>query len=392
MQEFKSTRNDGQKAAVGTCCGEMGDRSPFPVVVEKTCSNGKKQLPPWATGITKTPAGEILKVSTEWSRADFWGMLKSRTSGFRMKYAVQPGLYAIGEPTGDSDVFVSANYKLSFDTLRRSLKGLNAWILVLDTKGINVWCAAGKGTFGTDEMLKRISETGLDRIVTHRRIILPQLGAVGVNASAVQRRTGFRVFFGPVDARDIPAYIREGYKKNKEMRTIKFPMGDRLILAPMEINPAMRKFIWLAAGILLIFGLQPSGILFEPAWSNGIPFALLGILAVFSGALLTPALLPFLPFRSFAMKGWVAGIVVVFIGVQTLGIAGRLGILGLIVAYLFFPVLSSYLALQFTGATTFTGISGVKKELKMGIPIYVGTVGVSLVLMIVFKLKEWGIV
>ncbi len=391
MQECKSTRKDGDKAA-GTCCGEIGDRFPFPVIAEKASSNGKEQLPPWASGIAKTPAGEIFRVSSEWSRADFWGMIKSRTSGFRMKYAVPPGLYAIGEPTADSDVFVSANYKLSFDTLRRSLKGLNAWILVLDTKGINVWCAAGKGTFGTDELVKRISETGLDRVVTHRRIILPQLGALGVNASAVQRRTGFRVFFGPVDARDISAYMREGYKKSKEMSIIKFSMGDRLILAPMEINPAMKKFIWLAAGILLIFGLQPSGILFEPAWSKGVPFALLGILAVFSGGLVTPALLPFLPFRSFAMKGWIAGIVVVLIGAQMLGIAGRLGMLGLIVAYAFFPVLSSYLALQFTGATTFTGISGVKKELKIGIPIYMGTAGVSLMLMIVFKLKEWGIV
>ena len=84
-------------------------------------------------------------------------MLRSRTGAFRMKYSVAPGLYSIGGPDKDSDVFVSANYKLSFDMLRRELKGMNAWILVLDTKAINVWCAAGKRTFSADEIVKRIA-------------------------------------------------------------------------------------------------------------------------------------------------------------------------------------------------------------------------------------------
>ena len=110
----------------------------------------KKVMPPWATGTMATTAGTVYRVSADWSRADTWGMIKSRLGAFRMSYSVPAGLYAVGEPTKDSDVFVTANYKLTFDILRRELKGLNAWILVLDTKSINVWCAAGKVTFGTD--------------------------------------------------------------------------------------------------------------------------------------------------------------------------------------------------------------------------------------------------
>ena len=207
----------------------------------------KKAPPPWSLGSLSTPAGSVYRVSTDWTRADYWGMIKSRIGAFRMKYSVTPGLYAVGEPTQDSDVFVTANYKLTFDILRRSLKGMNAWVLVLDTNSINVWCAAGKGTFGTDELVKRIGEAKLDQVVSHRRLILPQLGAVGVNAAEVQKKTGFRVSFGPVQARDIPAYVRAGYKKTKEMSTITFPMLDRLILTPMEINPVMKKFPWFAA-------------------------------------------------------------------------------------------------------------------------------------------------
>ena len=185
----------------------------------------------------------VNKVSSEWSRSDYSGSIKCRISdSFRMKYKIEPGLYAIGEPDGNSDVFASANYKLSFDILRKELNGLSAWILVLDTKGINVWCAAGKGTFGTEELVKRISKVKLGNFLNHRRIIVPQLGAVGVNADTVFKQTGFKVYFGPVYAKDIKNYIEAGKRKTPEMRKIEFSTLNRLILTPMEIIPAIKKF------------------------------------------------------------------------------------------------------------------------------------------------------
>ncbi len=350
----------------------------------------KKNMPPFATGTLTTPAGPVFRVTPEWTRADYVGMIRSRIGAFRMTYSVKPGLYAVGDPTKDADVFVTANYKLTFDILRRELKGMNAWILALDTKSINVWCAAGKGTFGTEELITRLTAVKLEAVVDHHRIILPQLGAVGVNSAEVQKRTGFRVSFGPVRAQDIPAYIRDGYKKTKEMRTITFSMLDRLVLTPMEINPAMKKFPWFAGGLLILFGLQPSGILFRNAWHSGLPFIILLLLSVVAGAFVTPMLLPFIPFRSFAVKGWIAGIALTALAASGFGLVDSHHPLLLAATYLFFPALSSYIALQFTGSTTFTGMSGVKKELKIGIPLYIGTAGVSGLLMVLFKIREWG--
>ena len=77
--------------------------------------------------------------------ADRWDHFLARIGVNRQGHRVDPGLYAIGSPSGDSPVLVTANYTLSFDALRSVLSGISAYILVLDTKGINVWCAAGKG-------------------------------------------------------------------------------------------------------------------------------------------------------------------------------------------------------------------------------------------------------
>ncbi|MGE5237844.1 MAG: mercury methylation corrinoid protein HgcA [Chloroflexota bacterium] len=336
-------------------------------------------------------SGSVPRVSTALTISDHWEHVKCRISAFRHSYSVPPGLYAVGEPDRSSDVLVSANYKLSFDALRRELTGLDAWILVLDTKGINVWCAAGKGTFGTEELVGRIRSAQLDKVVDHRRIILPQLCAPGVSAHKVGRATGFRVLYGPVQARDIPAYIKAGYKASREMRTVAFTLHDRLVLTPMEVVPAMKKFPIYAAAILIILGLSPSGILFKDAWAGGLPLLVLGLVAVLAGAFFTPLLLPFIPFRSFAMKGWLVGLLSLYLSSQFVTPPDQHSVLLLAFSYLFFPLASSYIALQFTGATTFTGMSGVKRELKFALPVYVSVGAVSVMLLAGFKLVQWGV-
>ena len=363
----------------------------------KSCCDGapllsppEAQSEPWVADCLDYPQGKVLQVKTEWSRADRIGCIRARITSFRMRYRIEPGLYAVGRPDTNSPVLVSANYKLSFDSLRRELAGLNTWILVIDTDGINVWCAAGKGTFGTVEVVNRIRSVELDKIVSHRRIILPQLGAPGVHAHIIQEATGFRVSFGPVLARDIKAYIQAGFQATHEMRTVRFPLLSRLILAPMELNPAFKK-LWVPALILMaLFGLQKHGILFLDVWSPGLPFLLLGLVSVLIGALLVPLFLPYIPFRSFALKGLLFSTIIFALGFPLIYPALHHNPWLLASACLLFPALSSYLALNFTGTTTFTNISGVKKELRISIPIYIAAVSISGVLLILYKLTTWG--
>jgi len=113
--------------------------------------------PDFITGQLQSGSLAIPVVSSVWSRRDHLDTLKVCWSIGRMNYRVEPGIYAVGSPDRNSHIFVTANYKLSFDHLRRALNGMNAWILVINTKGINVWCAAGKKTFGTNEIVQRIT-------------------------------------------------------------------------------------------------------------------------------------------------------------------------------------------------------------------------------------------
>jgi hypothetical protein len=287
-------------------------------------------------------------------------------------------LYALGHPTPDSHVFVTANYTLSFDALRSSLAGVDGYILVLDTKGINVWCAAGKGTFGTDELVGRVASTGLPEVVAHRKLILPQLGAPGVVAHEVRRRSGFAVEYGPVRAADLPQYLETG-RATPEMRRVRFGLRDRAALIPVELVHILLPMA--LAAILL--------------WLLATPLAALGaVTALLAGVVLFPLLLPWLPTQQFSSKGFILGgvmaaafAVLVFVQGSDLALWRRVG---WALAYLLaMPPMTAYLALNFTGSTTFTSRTGVRREMSTYIRPMALTFGLGIVFTLASTIVQW---
>lgn len=275
----------------------------------------------------------------------------------RSGHRVAPGLYRLGNPGPDSPVFASANYTLSFDALRSSLAGYDAYILVLDTKGINVWCAAGKGTFGTEELVRRIRITGLSEVISHRKIIVPQFGTPGISWPEVLRKSGFSVEYGPIRASDLPEYLRT-HTATPEMRTVQFPIRDRIVLIPVEL-----------AHVAL-----PAAIITAVLWFLAGPVvALAAISAVIAGTVLFPILLPFIPSQDFSVKGFLLGGIVALPFVYAFASAPVLPVwaeaAGALTALLIIPAVTAYLALNFTGSTTFTSRTGVRKESFRYVPL-----------------------
>jgi hypothetical protein len=323
-------------------------------------------------------------ISTEYGVRDISGAIMVRWGINRNNYRVTPGLYAIGAPDGSSDIFVTANYKLSFDHVRKNLSGINCWVLVLDTKGVNVWCAAGKGTFGTKELVNRIIEVSLDTIVNHKRIILPQLGATGVAAHKVKEETGFNVHYGPVRASDIKRFIIEGYRADKKMRKVTFGLKDRLKLVPNDF--IYGKFYLLGAFVFvfLVSFIRNKGALINDSVNIGLTAMLNIFFAYFAGIVITPILLPYLPGRRFSLKGFFAGAVIVlflFIINRTIGH----DLYEKIAWFMIIPVISSFMAMNFTGSSTYTSLSGVKKEMKTAVPLQITFSVLGVILLVIGK-------
>ena len=324
----------------------------------------------------KTDAGDIPIIKSRLGKIDLFSTFYVRCGIKRHKYTVAPGLYGIGKPDKNSEVLVTANFKLTFDHLRKAIEGVNAWILVLDTKGVNVWCAAGKGTFSTLELVNRIKECSLEKIVDHKRIIVPQLGATGVAAGDVKKMSGFRVVYGPIRANDIPEFLKNKRKADKKMRQVTFSLYERFILTPVEIQILIKPSLIAAFALFIISGFGPGVFSFLHAWERGMTSFLALIAGIVSGAFITPVLLPFIPSREFALKGIISGCVfaipLLIIVSSTIS-----DVAGLSALFLFCVTISSYLAMNFTGATSFTSPSGVEKEMKRYIPVQLASLVMS---------------
>ncbi|UCF06615.1 MAG: acetyl-CoA synthase subunit gamma [bacterium] len=376
----ESTRNTGE------CCQGSSTQKPVEQAREQQeCTCQPEEAPHWSDGSIDTPSGRILRVKTTLTPRDHLGTWMVHWGIRRMRYKITPGLYAVGSPTQQSPVFVTANYKMSFDRLRSQLWGRHAWILVLDTKGVNVWCSAGKGTFGSEELMRRIQAVRLEEIVSHRTLILPQLSATGVSAHIVRKGNGWRVVFGPVRSEDLPRYLDAGMKATPQMRCVRFTLANRLVLIPLECVEWFKYLVLASVVFLLLSGFGTGGYSLERIQDVGLRSVLMLLIAYLAGAAFSPALLPWIPGRAFSVKGaWIglaAVVVLIAYGLPGPGVFDNwLEAGGWL---LLVPAISSFLAMNFTGASTYTSLSGVRREMRVAVPSQITATAAGIVVWVV---------
>jgi len=227
-------------------------------------------------------------------------------------FPTKPGLRRVGNPDRFSPVLVTCNFELTVRKVIRTLEhdGIDAWLLVAPTKGINVWCAAGGGHFTTDTIVSILKTSGVENMVEHRELILPQLSAVGVNIWTLKERTSWNPRFGPVDIKHLAAYLGNGEPPvEREYRRMRFDIKDRLI---MGTNLGFNSLLFFILP-LLIASIWVSGL-----WWKSIP--LLFLLAVLNSILVF-----WLPGKPGVQKGFSLGLLVSAVFVVTSQIVWKTG-------------------------------------------------------------------
>jgi hypothetical protein len=210
---------------------------------------------------------------------------------------VRPGLYALGQPDRGSPVLVTGNFDLTVRRLVKAIDGsVDAWILVADSAGINVWCAAGGGYFTAEKVIAAVRSSRLAEVVDHHALILPQLCANGVDGWRIRREIGWGVHWGPAKAVDIPAYLSAKRKKTDAMRWVQFPLKDRmemvtvtlgfyglLILVPILIfwRPLFWPIAFSLLGLSYFYGLVLPWLPGHDGLAKSVPLALIALGGLF---------------------------------------------------------------------------------------------------------------
>lgn len=189
-------------------------------------------------------------------------------------FPCKTGIVKIGEPDRNSPVLLTCNFSVTVERVKRALKGIDCYLLVANSRGINVWCAAAGGHFTNHDVISALKTSGIEELVEHRNVILPQLAAAGIDGRVIQERAGWNVIWGPVYAKNIPDFLKNNFKKSPEMREVKFPLMQRIEMGVMWAFP----FSIIAALIAVVF------------WRNMLPHIIV-----------LTWVLPFLIFLSFPL-------------------------------------------------------------------------------------------
>ncbi|KKN20282.1 hypothetical protein LCGC14_0937200 [marine sediment metagenome] len=225
---------------------------------------------------------------------------------------IEPGIYQSGQPDESSPIIVTANYVFTYIKVMRVLKGIDAWVLCVDSKGINVWCAARGNNFGNKQVIEAVEATGIARLTSKKTLILPQLSAGGVAAPLISSEAPnfpFRILFGPVWAKHLPQFLKERpARKPDKMKLARFTSSHRLRAGITHITFLLRKiFLWPSIALcLVLLGLSFINIIWiSKLWRVGE----IWLWIVLTNALIA-GLFPITSFtRVFIYKGIIYGII-----------------------------------------------------------------------------------
>ena len=163
-----------------------------------------------------------------------------------LPFPCRTGLVRIGNPGRDAPVLLTGNFTL------------DVFLLIANSRGVNVWCAATGGLLTNHDVVSVLKTSGIDDLVERREVILPQLAATGIEGKVVHQKTGWRVAWGPVRADDIAAFLQRG-AATTAMRTVTFPWTARLEMAvawafPISLLALVLLPLW-PAGVRPVMGL-----------------------------------------------------------------------------------------------------------------------------------------
>jgi NAD-dependent dihydropyrimidine dehydrogenase PreA subunit len=164
-------------------------------------------------------------------------------------FPCKTGLIKIGNPDKNSPVILTCNYHLTVERVKNALRDIDCYLLVANSRGHNVWCGSTGGHFTNHSVISVLKTSGIEELVDHRKVILPQLAGTGIESRVIHEKTGWNVIWGPVYAKNIPFFIKNGFKKTPEMREVRFSLGQRIEMAAMWAFP----FSIIAAIILIPF-------------------------------------------------------------------------------------------------------------------------------------------
>lgn len=301
--------------------------------------------------------------------------------------SIEPGLYKSGNPTPESPIIVTANYEYTYIKVMRDLRGIDAWVLCLDSNGINVWCAARGENFGNEQLLEAVQNSGITEQVKNKTLILPQLSAGGISIPKLPKSFPFQIKYGPLWSKDLKSYLQsQPTQKPESMRVIKFTLQKRIEAGITHTTFLLRMFLLVPTLVALI----PFILLYVNTSFKAPLQILAGIWMIFVSCGLGIAIFfPITQFtRNFNLKGTIFGVISLLIALAIFILS--FGFKFIFIGYSVWVFwIAFFTTMSFSGYTMHTGVSEIQEQYPVFQKKFKITLYIAIAITILGGILDW---
>lgn len=162
-----------------------------------------------ALGITKYSSIVVLSSIEKWKSLALFTLRQNIYTDPQVPMQVEQKIYKIGEPTPESPLLITTNFSLTYFIVSGEIENskVPSRLAVMDSEGLSVLTAWAAGKFTASKIAQFIQESGIEKEVSHRELIIP--GYVAILSGAIEEKLpGWKVTVGPREANGLPAFLR----------------------------------------------------------------------------------------------------------------------------------------------------------------------------------------
>ncbi len=181
----------------------------FPVITFATRDNSIMET--MVAAIATMKYGSIVVVNNveKWKMLALLSLRQNIYTDPQVPMQVAQNIYKVGDAKENAPLMITTNFSLSYFIVRGEVENskVPSWLAVMDNEGLSVLTAWAAGKFTASKIAQFISESGVEKNIKHKELIIP--GYVAVLSGALEEKLpGWKITVGPREANQLPTFLK----------------------------------------------------------------------------------------------------------------------------------------------------------------------------------------
>ncbi len=162
-----------------------------------------------SVGVAKYASIIVMSSIEKWKNLALFTLRQNIYTDPQVPMQVEQKIYHIGEPKPESPLFITTNFSLTYFIVSGEIENskVASRLAVMDCEGLSVLTAWAAGKFTASKIAQFIQESGVEKDVANKELILP--GYVAILSGALEEKLpGWKITVGPREANTIPAFLK----------------------------------------------------------------------------------------------------------------------------------------------------------------------------------------